>query len=300
MQPSRAHTTPTPPITLVGAGRVGGSLFRALLRPESKSRLVGRDDVGDGCARAEVVVLCVPDAEIERCLLAGGGGRPSPPLRRPHERRRARSRPSPRQPTRGAAGFSLHPLQTIPDAESDLTGAPVAIAATTAAAATLAREIAERCQMVPFDVPEDSRAAYHAAAAIASNFLVALETSAEELLAAAGIENGRELLAPARPADRGQLGRARPGGPDRPDRPRRRGDRRPAPRGDRRDRSRARVRSIAPSPSGRARSPRRETADEDRRDQTRAPRRPRRRPSRRHGRSASCRRWAPSTTATSR
>ena len=50
--------------------------------------------------------------------------------------------------------------------------------------------------MVPFDVPEDSRAAYHAAAAIASNFLIALEASAEELLAAAGIEGGRELLAP--------------------------------------------------------------------------------------------------------
>ena len=50
--------------------------------------------------------------------------------------------------------------------------------------------------MVPFDVPEDSRAAYHAAAAIASNFLVTLESSAEELLAAAGVENGRELLTP--------------------------------------------------------------------------------------------------------
>ena len=50
--------------------------------------------------------------------------------------------------------------------------------------------------MSPFDVPEESRAAYHAAAAIASNFLVALESSAEELLTAAGIDHGRELLAP--------------------------------------------------------------------------------------------------------
>ena len=67
--------------------------------------------------------------------------------------------------------------------------------------------------MVPFEVPEESRAAYHAAAAIASNFLIALEASAEELLAAAGIEDGRELLAPLVLRIGGQLGRARIGAP---------------------------------------------------------------------------------------
>ena len=53
--------------------------------------------------------------------------------------------------------------------------------------------------MRPFEVPEESRAAYHAAAAIASNFLVALESSAVELLAAAGVadaDEARELLTP--------------------------------------------------------------------------------------------------------
>ena len=44
--------------------------------------------------------------------------------------------------------------------------------------------------MMPFDVPEDSRAAYHAAAAIASNFLVTLEESAAGLLAMPGSRTG--------------------------------------------------------------------------------------------------------------
>ena len=50
--------------------------------------------------------------------------------------------------------------------------------------------------MRPFAVPETRRAAYHAAAAIASNFLVALEESAAELAERAGVEDAREILAP--------------------------------------------------------------------------------------------------------
>ena len=43
-------------------------------------------------------------------------------------------------------------------------------------------------------VADEDRAAYHAAASIASNFLVTLEGAAERLAATAGVE--RELLAP--------------------------------------------------------------------------------------------------------
>ena len=43
---------------------------------------------------------------------------------------------------------------------------------------------------------DSARTAYHAAASIASNFLVALEESAAELLAEAGVDDARELLAP--------------------------------------------------------------------------------------------------------
>ena len=62
---------------------------------------------------------------------------------------------------------------------------------------SFARALAEALGMRPFEVPEESRAAYHAAAAMASNLLVALEESAAELARAAlGIEDARELLAP--------------------------------------------------------------------------------------------------------
>jgi predicted short-subunit dehydrogenase-like oxidoreductase (DUF2520 family) len=50
--------------------------------------------------------------------------------------------------------------------------------------------------MRPFEVPEESRAAYHAAAAMSSNLLIALEESAAEVLERIGVEDARELLAP--------------------------------------------------------------------------------------------------------
>jgi predicted short-subunit dehydrogenase-like oxidoreductase (DUF2520 family) len=50
--------------------------------------------------------------------------------------------------------------------------------------------------MRPFEVPEDNRAAYHAAASIASNLLVALQEAATDLLERAGVGDARELLTP--------------------------------------------------------------------------------------------------------
>jgi predicted short-subunit dehydrogenase-like oxidoreductase (DUF2520 family) len=63
-------------------------------------------------------------------------------------------------------------------------------------ATTAAAGLAQRLGMRPFEVPEESRAAYHAAASIASNFLVALQESAALLLEKSGVEDARELLAP--------------------------------------------------------------------------------------------------------
>jgi predicted short-subunit dehydrogenase-like oxidoreductase (DUF2520 family) len=48
--------------------------------------------------------------------------------------------------------------------------------------------------MHPVEVADQDRAAYHAAASIASNFLVTLEAAAERLAATAGVE--RDLLVP--------------------------------------------------------------------------------------------------------
>ena len=75
----------------------------------------------------------------------------------------------------------------------------------------MARELALALGMRPFEIPEEARDAYHAAASVASNFLVALEETAVEILDRLDIEEARELLAPlvlrtaANWADRGAL-----------------------------------------------------------------------------------------------
>lgn len=192
MQPPRSHTTPIPPITLVGRGRVGTSLAAALEAAGAPVTITGREGLSTACADAEVALLCVPDSEIEPACAAVVAA--APKLR--YAGHTSGATPLSALAAAPTAAFSIHPLQTVPGPDTDLTGAPAAIAGSGPAAVDLARAIAERCGMVPFAVPERGRAAYHAAAAIASNFLVALEASAEELLGAAGVEGGRELLAP--------------------------------------------------------------------------------------------------------
>ena len=52
--------------------------------------------------------------------------------------------------------------------------------------------------MLPFELSDEDRAAYHAAASIASNFLVTLQAAAETMAVAAGIRkaDARRMLAP--------------------------------------------------------------------------------------------------------
>ena len=172
-----------------------------------------------------------------------------------HRRERARARAAPRFAghTSGATGldalaplaaagastFSLHPLQTVPDAATEFTGSPCAISASDPEAMRIARALAEALGMRPFEIAEVDRAAYHAAACMASNFLVALEEAAADLLAAHRRRRRPRAARADRPAHRGELVRARRGRAHRPDRPRRRGDGRAAPEALRRTRSRA-------------------------------------------------------------
>ncbi len=195
---TRAPEQALAPIVVIGRGRVGGSIASAAAVAGLDVRQVGRDDLDVGCAEAEVALLCVPDDEIEaacervaahapRC--ASSATRAAPPAL---EALAAASEA-------GAVAFSLHPLQTVPDDRSPLAGAPAAIAGADEVALELARGLAEALGMVPFEVPENVRAAYHAAASIASNFLVALEESgrrAARRRRRRGPGQARELLAP--------------------------------------------------------------------------------------------------------
>lgn len=181
-----------PPIQLVGRGRVGGALHRTAGRAGLSCRLSSLDDFLAAGDPAPVALLCVPDDAVpsaaERTLAAHPGlewiGHTSGSLTLDA------------LGTGGYGRFSLHPLQTVPSAEAELAGAGAAISADGETGLELAAQLARRLGLRPFSIPEDARDGYHAAASIASNFLVALEESAVALLDAAGIEDGRRLLWP--------------------------------------------------------------------------------------------------------
>jgi predicted short-subunit dehydrogenase-like oxidoreductase (DUF2520 family) len=184
-----------PRLAVVGAGRAGRSIAAAAELAGVPAELAGREQALEACRRAEVALLCVPDATIaDACATIAAA---VPPLRFVGHVSGATTLDAlaPAR-ERGAETFSLHPLQTILDGSADLTGAPGAVSGSSAAALRLVERLAERLGMRPFEVPEERRAAYHAAASIASNLLVALEESSAELLDRIGIENARELLAP--------------------------------------------------------------------------------------------------------
>jgi predicted short-subunit dehydrogenase-like oxidoreductase (DUF2520 family) len=178
---------------IVGNGRLGTALSAALLEAGyDVDGPAGRGEVPAG----DVLLLCVPDAEISAAAetVAGaarlvGHTSGATPL--------SALRPAARG---GAHVFGFHPLQTF--ARSDdppmLEGVGCAIAGSTPEALATAREIADRLGMLPFELPDHKRAAYHAAASVASNFLVTLQAMAEEVARDAGLEpaQARRLLAP--------------------------------------------------------------------------------------------------------
>jgi predicted short-subunit dehydrogenase-like oxidoreductase (DUF2520 family) len=173
-------------IAVVGAGRLGNALAAGL---RSAGLLVAgplgrRPDLG----AASLVLLCVPDGEIAAAaaataprdgLLVGhcSGATTLEPLT-PHE------------------AFSLHPLMTVPAGSPPgaFHSAAAAVDGSTPRALATAEALAVRLGMRPMHVAAADRAAYHAAASIASNFLVTLEAAAERLAATAGVD--RQALAP--------------------------------------------------------------------------------------------------------
>jgi predicted short-subunit dehydrogenase-like oxidoreductase (DUF2520 family) len=83
---------------------------------------------------------------------------------------------------------------TVTAAGAAFAGAGAAVDGSTPRALRLARELAIGLGMEPVRIAPEDRALYHAAASVASNFLVTLEAAAERLAAEAGLE--RRLLVP--------------------------------------------------------------------------------------------------------
>jgi predicted short-subunit dehydrogenase-like oxidoreductase (DUF2520 family) len=173
-------------IAIVGAGRLGTALAAAL----RAGGLPVTGPLGRGSAAAghEVVLLCVPDGEIAAAAAALGP---------PDDRVVGHcSGATGLDVLAGRIAFSLHPLMTVPAGAGPgvFAGAGCAIAGSTPAALEVARALADALGLRATTVADADRAAYHAAASIASNFLVTLEDGAERLAATAGV--ARPLLVP--------------------------------------------------------------------------------------------------------
>jgi predicted short-subunit dehydrogenase-like oxidoreductase (DUF2520 family) len=171
---------------VVGAGRLGRAMATGLR--ETGVAVDGPLRRGARCPDADVVILAVPDAEIANAaavlerradgpLVGHCSGATTLDVLAPHE------------------AFSLHPLMTVPaDGSARLAGASAAVAGSTPHARGIGRQLALHLGLTPIDVADEDRAAYHAAASIASNFLVTLEAAAERLAADAGVD--RQALVP--------------------------------------------------------------------------------------------------------
>jgi predicted short-subunit dehydrogenase-like oxidoreductase (DUF2520 family) len=215
-QPGGAGVEAATRVAIVGSGRLGTALAAALR--EAGLEVEGPLGRGRAPGRCDAVVLCVPDAEIPLAANAVAGAAPlvghtsgATPLSSLAAADAA-----------GAALFGLHPLQTFaapsaassertpspgtvadvrgggPAALERFRGAGCAVAGSTRAALDFAAGVARRLGMVPFEIDDQGRAAYHAAASIASNFLVTLQAAAEEVAAGAGLSRSeaRALLVP--------------------------------------------------------------------------------------------------------
>nr|WP_281497053.1 Rossmann-like and DUF2520 domain-containing protein [Ornithinimicrobium sp. F0845] len=167
-------------IAVIGRGRVGTALATAL-------RDIGLDvegPLGRGAdPDGDIVLLCVPDREIPAAasavtvrpgqLVGHCSGATGLGVLGEHE------------------AFSLHPFMTVPEAGADLTGATAAVAGSSPRALATSTALATGLSMSPVEVRDDLRAAYHASATVASNFLLTITDFAERLGATVGLERAQ-------------------------------------------------------------------------------------------------------------
>jgi predicted short-subunit dehydrogenase-like oxidoreductase (DUF2520 family) len=153
-----------------------GSIDEALV-PEQQGSVSATGD-GPLSLSPELVLLCVPDAEVAGCaallpkreewVVAHCAGSLELEVLGDHHR-----------------VASVHPLVSLPDPDvgaQRLVGAWFAVSGDDAAS-----EVVQALQGTPVSVRPGKRAAYHAAASVASNHLVALLAEVERIAAVAGV-----------------------------------------------------------------------------------------------------------------
>lgn len=216
-------------VVVVGAGRMGLALGSALRQQEAVDRLVflGRgyeppphpifdphpvpgdvDSIASGAeyrplpstlpAGTHVVILAVPDGALPEVVYDLTRVGPAPPGCSVLHLSGALSTDV-LAPLHGAgyALGSMHPLMAVADpwlAGERLMGAAFAVSGEPAAVAA-ARRIVRALNGTPLVIVPTLRPLYHAAAVIASNYLVAITGLATRLLAEAGVDDDQALPA---------------------------------------------------------------------------------------------------------
>jgi predicted short-subunit dehydrogenase-like oxidoreductase (DUF2520 family) len=166
-----------PTLRVVGPGRAGGALTRALGAAgwDVAPPLRRGDDLRGAAAGVDLLVIATPDAAVADVAAAV---EPVPTTVVAH--------------LAGSLGLdvleahpraaALHPLRSIPTPDTDLRGAWFAVAGD-----PLVGQVVTALGGYRVDVADADRVTYHAAACIASNHLVALLGQVERVAAAAGV-----------------------------------------------------------------------------------------------------------------
>ena len=169
-------------LAVIGRGRLGTALTTAMRR--AGLQVIGPLGRNPNIGDARVVILCVPDSQIavvaasipeDRMLAHCSGLMTLEPLA-PHD------------------AFSVHPLLTVTDATNDFNGVGCATQAASPRANAVCSRLVTALGMRSFTVPNELRPLYHAAASVASNYVLTVASFAEALMAQTGV--AREHMMP--------------------------------------------------------------------------------------------------------
>ena len=144
-------------IALIGAGRAGKAFANGLW--DAGHEVIGplgRDE--DVPESAEVVLICVPDSAVQSVASEVAGGPLIGHCCGAHGLELL-----PRTPA-----FCLHPLMTLKGNPGELAGAFAAVDGSDEPSLEVARRLAADLDMTPVQIADGDRAAYHAAASVAS------------------------------------------------------------------------------------------------------------------------------------